>query len=186
LFCRSLTWDTLWRQIMIVPVHNCITPQLFTKLLLYLNNIWTIIVFELTSSVSIVDFDSGDSILIFEVNRPPGPIGRASPVRVGAHAARSTVFLYPVHCLVCCAIPEHTRVLLCRLSKGNIWTCKRVTLSLLDCLYCCNCLFRRVFFIKCVSNYSNLRCTSTYTVSGLFSDISGRSIFTPKATAIFH
>jgi len=130
---------------MIVPVHNCITPQHFTKLLLYLNIIWTIIVFELTHSISIVDFDSGDSIFIFEVNRPPGPIVRVSPVRVSAHTGRFTVFLYPVHCLVWRAIIVHARILVCWLPKGNIGTCNRVALSLPDCIYYWNRLFRRVF-----------------------------------------
>ena len=112
-----------------------------------LHNIWIIIVFKLTLLVSIVDFDSCYPILITEVNRPPGPVGHVTLVRVGALSGIPTVFLYPVHCLVWRAIIEHTRVLLCRLSNGNIGTCNRVTLSVLDCIYSWNRLFRRVFFL---------------------------------------
>jgi len=83
--------------------------------------------------VSIEYLDACDPILITEVNLPPGPVGRVALVRVGAHAAPATVFLYPVHCLVWRAIFEHTRVLVCWFPKCNIWPCSIQTLFMPFC-----------------------------------------------------
>jgi len=135
-------------------------------------------------SVSIEYLDACDPILITEVNLPPGPVGRVTLVRVSAHAVPATVFLYPVHCLVWRAIFVHTRVLVCWFPKCNIWTCNRVALSSLDCLHCWNRLFRCVFisFIAFQIVVISGMCVNLNSIW----IISSRSIFTPKATAIFH
>ena len=145
-FITTLPVTPPHRRLQYTHFMSCLWDSKQAKIGITLHNIWIKIVFKLTLLVSIVDFESCYPILITEVHLPPGPVGRVSPVRVGTHAASSTVFLYPVHCLVWRPIIEHTRVLLCRLFKGNIGTCNRVALSLPDCIYYWNRLFRRVFF----------------------------------------
>ena len=68
--------------------HNSVIKYLASKL------------FIKTLVISVHDLKSVDPILITKVNRPPSPVGHVTLLRVSAHPARSTVFLYPVHCLV--------------------------------------------------------------------------------------
>ena len=107
---------------------TCLWDSNKPKVVLNKNSI--IIVFKLTSSVTVVDFDSCDHILITEVNIPPGAIGRVTLVRVRAVTCIPTVVSYPTHCSVWPSIKVHTWVLLCWLPKGNISSCNRWALYL--------------------------------------------------------